>query len=138
MATSSTKPSAPAVKSRSHPAPPMMCTSAATPDTAVTSSKEFHGTKSTESRYLLCLTHAAMMRSAAIVVLNQYGMGETKTGIKTATTTAQIINRLRCLLVDVPCTRTSSSPLEIRAEHQVMMAAAATTRIIAVNAGFQA
>src|SRR5699024_11552925 len=97
MHTTTTTLQTPPLKPRSHAAPPMMCTSAATPDTAVTSSKEFHGTKSTESRYLLCLTHAAMMRSAAIVVLNQYGMGETKTGIKTATTTAQIINRLRCL-----------------------------------------
>ena len=70
----------------------MVCTRAATADTAVTNNKESQGTKSIESKVLCRGKQAPAMISAAIEVLNQYGMGEANTGIKTATTGAQIIN----------------------------------------------
>ena len=58
----------------------------------MTNNQEFQGTKSIESKDLCRGKQAPAMMSAAIEVLNQYGMGEAKTGIKTATTGAQIIN----------------------------------------------
>src|SRR5699024_10504936 len=99
----------PTFRPPSHPAPPMVCTRAAAADTAVTNNKEFQGTKSIDSQDLCRGKQAPAMMSAAIEVLNRYGMGEAKTGIKTATTGAQIVNSWRyCALVDVPETATSS------------------------------
>src|SRR5699024_12779067 len=82
----------PTVRPPSHPAPPMVCTRAAAADTAVTNNKEVQGTKSIESKDLWRGKQAPAVMSAAIEVLNQYGMGEGKTGIKTANTGAQIMN----------------------------------------------
>src|SRR5699024_10564441 len=64
----------PTFRPPSHPAPPMACTRAAAADTAVTNNKEFQGTKSIESRGLWRGKQASAVMSAAIGVLNEYGL----------------------------------------------------------------